>query len=149
MPITGTADDREEIRELYARYAFTIDHGPYEDWVKCFTPDGVFDSPRLGRHEGHEALRKFTVMYKHSAGDALVRHMITSVTFRIEDDRAMGGCYLNYYHVKGGKATLEALGRYQDELRKVNGEWLFQYRRVYIDGHGPSVSAPGTLANGR
>ena len=35
-----------------------------------------------------------------------------------------------------GKATLEALGRYQDELRRVNGEWLFQYRRVYIDGHG-------------
>ncbi len=136
MPITGTADDREEIRELYARYAFTIDHGPYEDWVKCFTPDGVFDSPRMGRHEGHEGLRKFTAMYKHSAGDALVRHMITNVTFRIEGDRAMGGCYLNYYHVKGGKATLEALGRYQDELRKVDGEWLFQYRRVYIDGHG-------------
>jgi hypothetical protein len=136
MPITGTADDREEIRELYARYAFTIDHGPYEDWVKCFTPDGVFDSPRMGRHEGHEGLRKFTAMYKHSSGDALVRHMITNVTFRIEGDRAMGGCYLNYYHVKGGKATLEALGRYQDELRKVDGEWLFQYRRVYIDGHG-------------
>ena len=33
------------------------------------------------------------------------------------------------------KATLEAVGRYQDELRKVNGEWLYQYRRVYIDGH--------------
>lgn len=136
MAITGSADDREQIRELYARYAFTIDHGPYEEWVKCFTADGVFDSPRLGRHEGHDALRNFTVMYKNSAGDAQVRHMMTNVTFRVEGDRAMGGCYLTYYHVKNGKATLEALGRYQDELRKVNGEWLFQYRRVYIDGHG-------------
>jgi len=136
MPITGTADDREQIRELYARYAFTIDHGPYDEWVKCFTTDGVFDSPRLGRHEGHDALLKFTAMYKNSAGDAHVRHMMTNVTFRIEGDRGMGGCYLTYYHVKNGKATLEAIGRYQDELRKVNGEWLFQYRRVYIDGHG-------------
>jgi 3-phenylpropionate/cinnamic acid dioxygenase small subunit len=135
MAITGTSDDREQIRELYARYAFTIDHGPYEDWVQCFTTDGVFDSPRLGRHEGHAALLKFTATYKNSHGDAHVRHMMTNVTFRVEDDRAMGGCYLTYYHVNSRKVTLEALGRYQDELRKVNGEWLFQYRRVHIDGH--------------
>ncbi|MBI3758402.1 MAG: nuclear transport factor 2 family protein [Deltaproteobacteria bacterium] len=136
MPLTGTSEDREQIRELYARYAFTIDHGPYEDWVKCFADDGVFDSPSLGRHEGSNALRKFTVTYKNAAGDSQVRHMMCNVTFRIEGDRAMGGCYLTYYHCKGGKATLEAIGRYQDELRKVNGEWLFQYRRVYVDGHG-------------
>jgi len=119
MPITGTAEDREQIRELYARYAFTIDHGPFDEWVRCFT-----------------ALAKFTQMYKNSAGDAQVRHMMSNVTFRVEGDTGMGGCYLAYYHCKGGKATLEAIGRYQDELRKVNGEWLFQYRRVYIDGHG-------------
>jgi len=136
MPLTGTPEDREQIRELYARYAFTIDHGPYDEWVKCFTADGIFDSPRLGRHEGQDALSKFTVTYKNSAGDAQVRHMMTNVTFRIEGDRGMGGCYLTYYHCKNGKASLEAIGRYQDELRKVDGEWLFQYRRVYVDGHG-------------
>ncbi len=64
--ITGTFDDREQIRELYARYAFTIDHGPYEDWVKCFTEDGVFESPRLGRHEGtRRAASSFTAIYKN------------------------------------------------------------------------------------
>jgi hypothetical protein len=136
MGITGTLEDREQIRELYARYAFTIDYGPYDEWVKCFTSNGVFDSPRLGRHEGHDGLMKFTAMYKASSGDAQVRHMMTNVTFRIEGDAAVGGCYLTYYHCKSGKATLQAIGRYQDELRKVDGEWLFQYRRVFIDGHG-------------
>jgi len=136
VPLSGTTDDREQIRELYARYAFTIDLGPYDDWVACFTSDGVFDSPRLGRHEGHDALRKFTEMYKNSAGDAQVRHMMTNVTFRIEGDRAKGGCYLTKKKKKNGKASLEAIGRYQDELRKVNGEWLLQYRCVHIDGHG-------------
>lgn len=136
MSITGTWEDREQIRELYSRYAFTIDYGPYDEWVKCFTPIGVFDSPRLGRHEGHEALKKFTVAYTGSHGDAQVRHMMTNVTFRIEGDMAKGGCYLTYYHCKAGKATLQAIGRYQDELRKIDGEWLFQYRRVFIDGHG-------------
>jgi hypothetical protein len=136
MGITGTLEDREQIRELYARYAFTIDYGPYDEWVRCFTVDGVFDSPRLGRHEGHEGLTKFTSTYKASHGDAQVRHMMTNVTFRIEGDMAKGGCYLTYYHCKNGKAILQAIGRYQDELRKVDGDWLFQYRRVFIDGHG-------------
>jgi 3-phenylpropionate/cinnamic acid dioxygenase small subunit len=136
MGITGTLEDREQIRELYARYAFTIDYGPHEEWVRCFTPDGVFDSPRLGRHEGHDGLTKFTATYAASHGDAQVRHMMTNVTFRIEGDMAKGGCYLTYYHCKNGKATLQAIGRYQDELRKIDGEWLFQYRRVFIDGHG-------------
>jgi hypothetical protein len=79
---------------------------------------------------------KFTAMYKASSGDSQVRHMMTNVTFRIEGDTAAGGCYLTYYHCKSGKATLQAIGRYQDELRKVDGNWLFQYRRVFIDGHG-------------
>jgi len=135
MGLTGTFEDREQIRELYARYAFTIDHGPYDDWVKCFTEDGVFDSPRLGSHVGHEGLRRFTAIYKESTGGAQVRHMMTNVIFRIDGDRATGGCYLTYYHCKNGKATLEALGRYEDQLRKVNGEWLFQNRKVHIDGH--------------
>jgi hypothetical protein len=135
MEITGTWEDREQIRELYARYAYTIDYGPYDEWVRCFTDDGVFESPRFGRHAGQAALRRFTAIYQDSNGSAQVRHMMTNVTFQIDGHRATGGCYLTYYHCKSGKATLEALGRYEDELRKVNGAWLFQRRRVSIDGH--------------
>jgi SnoaL-like protein len=135
MLSTGTLEDRVEIRELYARYAYTIDYGPYEEWVKCFTEDGVFESPRFGRHAGHRALLRFTAIYKDANGDAKVRHMMTNVTFRVDGDTATGGCYLTYYHCKNGKAILEAIGRYEDELRKVDGDWLFARRRVFIDGH--------------
>jgi 3-phenylpropionate/cinnamic acid dioxygenase small subunit len=135
MALTGTFEDREQIRELYARYAFTIDYGPYEEWLKCFTLDGVFDSPKFGRHAGYDSLKRFTEIYKGSIGSEQVRHMITNVIFRIDGDRATGGCYLTYYHCKSGRATLEAVGRYDDQLRKVGGEWLFQSRKVYIDGH--------------
>jgi 3-phenylpropionate/cinnamic acid dioxygenase small subunit len=135
MSSMGTLEDRVQIRELYARYAYAIDYGPYPEWVKCFTEDGVFDSPRLGRHEGHAALLRFTAIYKESNGDAKVRHMMTNVTFKVDGDTATGGCYLTYYHCKNGKLTLEAIGRYEDEMRKVNDEWLFARRRVFIDGH--------------
>ena len=135
MAITGSWEDHEQIRELYSRYAYTIDLGRSEEWVNCFTADGVFDSPLLGRHAGHDGLRRFTAIYRESAAGAQVRHVMSNLTFEINGDRAKGGCYLTYYHCKGGKATLQAVGRYEDELAKANGAWLYKRRQVFIDGH--------------
>jgi 3-phenylpropionate/cinnamic acid dioxygenase small subunit len=135
MAITGTWEDHEQIRELYARYAYTVDFEQYQDWVKCFTEDGVFQSPIFGQNKGKEGLLKFTAVYKESQGGSQVRHIMSNITFHIEGDRGTGGCYLSYYHCKDGKVSLAALGRYEDKLRKVNGEWLFESRKVHLDGH--------------
>jgi hypothetical protein len=37
MAITGTLEDREEVRALHARYCLTIDAGRYDEWIDCFT----------------------------------------------------------------------------------------------------------------
>ncbi len=136
MTSSGTWEDHEQIRDLYARYAHAVDLGRYEEWIECFTSDGVFESPRFGRYQGVEGLRRFTAIYKESNGAAQVRHMMTNVMFEISGDRATGSCYLNYYHCRDGKVSLSALGRYEDQLRKVNGRWRFESRRVHIAGHG-------------
>lgn len=134
MPaITGSAEDREQIRELYARYAIYIDNSRFEDWVNCFTEDGIFESPLLGKHAGSDALRKFCASYKESWGGAQVRHMMVNVSFDINGDQAQGTCNLIYFHIKGGKTELAAVGGYRDELRKVGGNWLFAHRKVWID----------------
>jgi 3-phenylpropionate/cinnamic acid dioxygenase small subunit len=135
--LTGTLEDREEIRELYARYAHTIDNGHYEQWIDCFTEDGVFESPRFGRHAGSEGLKRFTVVYQESLGGAKPLHHMTNVTFSLSGDHADGSCYLAYYHCKEGKAALSAVAHYVDRLRKVDGEWKFSSRRVVLDGHHP------------
>ena len=134
-PIAGTWEEREQVRELYARYAFTIDYNRFEEWVRCFTEDGVFESPIFGRHQGSQGLLKFTAQYKESMGGAKVIHVMSNLSFRLDGEHGTGGCYLNYYHVKDGKLSLAALGRYEDHLRRVNGEWLFESRKVHIDGH--------------
>ena len=134
MPLTGTPEDREQIRELYARYAFTIDHGPYDEWVKCFTADGVFDSPRLGRHEGQDALRKFTVTYKNSAGDAQVRHMMTNVTFRIEGDAGWAGAISRTTIAKMARRRLKRSDATRTNCARlmVSG---YSSSRGHVDGH--------------
>ncbi len=126
-------EEREEIRELYVRYALTIDEDRREEWVACFTDDGVFESPRLGRYAGREELLRFTRVYKEFQAGAQVRHMVNNISVQIEGDRATGTCYLTYYHTKGGKSELAAVGGYHDRLRKVGGKWLFEHRKVFVD----------------
>ena len=126
-------DDREKIRELYARYAVAIDEGDYDEWVKCFAEDGTFESPRFGRHSGHEGLRRFTRIYRESLRGAQVRHVITNIRITLNGDQAEGGCHLTYYHSHRGKSELAAVGGYRDSLRKVEGVWLFASRKVFLD----------------
>jgi len=134
MPkITGTPEDREQIRELYARYAIYVDNERFDDWVQCFTPDGVFDSPMFGKLAGHDELREFTQSYSRSWDGGKVRHMMVNVSFDIDDDTATGFCNLIYFSLKNGKMEIAAVGAYSDKLHKINGEWRFTYRKVHID----------------
>ena len=117
--ITGTIEDREEIRDLYARYAHTIDNGQFNEWIDCFTDDGVFESPRFGKHTGREGLRRFSAIYKDSLGGAKPFHQMTNVIFNIEGDKASGCCYLTYIIARERTtAALSACGRYNDRLRR-------------------------------
>jgi 3-phenylpropionate/cinnamic acid dioxygenase small subunit len=132
--LTETLEDHDEIRELYARYAHAIDNAEFDRWLDCFTKDGVFESPRFGRHSGSEGLKRFTAIYKESLGGAKSLHHISNVLFSLSGEEATGGCYLAYYHCKDGVATLSAVAHYIDRLRKVDGRWKFSSRRVVVDG---------------
>lgn len=135
MPrITGTFEDREQIRELYARYANYVDTSRFDEWIACFTPDGVFESPLMGIFRGPEELRRFTGQYESSWAGGGVRHMMVNVSFDIDGDTATGTCGLIYFKVHDGKSEYLLTGGYHDTLRRVDGEWRFSHRKVYIDG---------------
>jgi 3-phenylpropionate/cinnamic acid dioxygenase small subunit len=134
MPkITGTFEDREQIRELYARYAIYIDSSRFSDWVNCFTQDGVFESPLMGKFAGHAELHKFTGQYHESWAGGGVRHMMVNVSFDVQGDLATGTCSLIYFKVHDGKSEYLLTGGYHDTLRKENSEWRYTHRKVYLD----------------
>lgn len=135
MVDVNVLQDRLDVKELYSRYALTIDNNEADAWVDCFTEDGTFVSTRFGTHKGKEGLRRFTKLYRESLGGAEVLHVITNVHFKLEGDAGAGTCYLTYYHCKGGKIQQSAVGRYKDTLRKVNGRWYFASRSVSLEGH--------------
>ena len=57
-PAKLTADDRLEIIELYAKYAWAIDLCDPEGVREVFAEDGHFDHLWQGRVQGHEAILK-------------------------------------------------------------------------------------------
>lgn len=126
-------EDKDEIRDLLTRYCLYIDSGRYEDWVQCFSEDGVFDSPILGRWQGREALRQFTEKYRAWTGAAQPRHCIMNVLITIEGLHATAECYLLMTHATASKTELVLSGRYEDRLEKIGGKWLFKERKVQPD----------------
>jgi 3-phenylpropionate/cinnamic acid dioxygenase small subunit len=131
--MTTMLEEKEEIRDLITRYCLYIDAGRYDDWVNCFTDDGVFDSPILGRWQGKTALKQFTEKYRAWTGAAQPRHCVMNVLLQVEGNRATSECYLLMTHATEGKTELVISGRYEDRIEKVNGKWLFKERKVRPD----------------
>ena len=116
-------EDRDAIRDLAARYCHNFDHGNADGVADLFTEDGVFDPgfPGFDALESREAIRAFV----GSLTAGTVHHMVTDLAYDIDGDRATG---VASFLVTAGTAIV-TVGRYQDELRRVDGTWRF-VRRV-------------------
>ena len=130
-------EDREKVRELHARFALSFDEGRYEEWINCYTPEGVFDSPWVGRHAGREGLRKFT---QDIAASNLgkQRHIITNLCLNLESDYGTGVCNLTVYVTRDGITQLLLIGGYNTTLRKIDGEWYFASVVPFVDTKKPA-----------
>ncbi len=131
-------EDREKVRELFARFCHRIDEGRYEEWVGTFTPDGVFDSPVVGRHAGREGLLKFTRdLAASSMGEVKQRHLVTNLIMNLEANRGTTLCNLTVYVTRDGVTQLLLIGGYRTELRKIDGEWYFVNVTPFVDTKTP------------
>ena len=133
MAITGTLEDREQIRDSVRALRLTIDNGRYEEWIDCFTDDGVFESPRFGKHSGREGLS----VHRDLQGIARRREGAPSspIMFKLDGDNATGRCYLLYYHCKDGKVQQSTVGYLHRQAAQDAGGWRFESRQVTILGH--------------
>ncbi len=115
----GYLEDRLAINDLFVRYTTALDRGDVETLVDCFTPDGSLDSPAVGQHAGHPAIRAFAERFaRFHAGGAQLRHAISNLAAEIDGDRATATCYLLNVLTRDGKSRLLAPGRYECELSK-------------------------------
>lgn len=119
--------DREEIRELIARYAHRVTEG--ESVADMFTDDGVFIVRFPGRPvmetRGRLALDALYGPGWHSPARPLP--MIHNHLIRIDGDRAIGICSNELRMTEAGESMIGS-GSYEDQFRRENGQWKFVVR---------------------
>jgi len=142
-PVYG--QDRAEIEDLMARYLFAMDYNDFDTYADTFTEDGTLEFARgkvIGREEIRESARQFKQavagIYQDIDGNpAILRHVLCQSVIRVEGDRAW---HTGFWFETANDGPREASGRftptlgtfgvYEDELRRVDGEWKFFYRNI-------------------
>lgn len=134
------ADERALIENLQARYLFALDFKDHDLYVTTFTPHGVLDVGN-GEIVGREAIK--AAVANMPGG----RHHITNLVLRIDGDRATGrAAWMHTGKNAEGRMTIGGYGHYEDDLVKVDGEWLFAKRRIYNEGREAWAAPPGNPA---
>ena len=149
---TGSyAEDRAQIEDLQARYMFALDFHDYDTYVSTFTEDGILDiiawqvqgrdaikkalqgSPAGEAEEEGEPAEEPVAQPEEGPYPATGRHNITNIVLKIDGDKAVGRAYWFHYGNNNPerKAGLDSYGYYEDELVKVDGQWLFSKRVIY------------------
>jgi hypothetical protein len=123
--------DREEIKELTARYCWHVQHAQGEAIAHLFTDDGVLETsqPDFKPVRGMDALVKFygSITPPEAPVPFIHNHIIE---FDGEND-AHGSCCIDARFTRKGDSILGA-GWYEDKYRRVNGKWRFAVRRVFF-----------------
>ncbi|MEI9986916.1 MAG: nuclear transport factor 2 family protein [Aliidongia sp.] len=136
------AADRAEIENLQARYLFALDWQDGPAYASTFAEDGVLDWAG-GIVQGRAAIAEEVAGMRANFAKleaaivpkrpSRLRHYITNIVLKIEGDRATGRAY--WFETnndnRGYTPYVGGYGHYEDELRKVDGHWLFTRRKIW------------------
>jgi SnoaL-like protein len=114
-------EDRDAIRDLFARYCLYVDTGAAEQWAATFTEDGEFLTDRVTL-VGRDSLKSFAA----SLPPGGLHHMVTNQAIDIDGDTAT--CRASV--LVTSKGVIVTTGRSLDELRRVDSCWRI-VRRTY------------------
>jgi uncharacterized protein (TIGR02246 family) len=125
-----SAEDRLDIMDLIARYAYTLDSGDLDGYVNNFAPDGVL----FAQHKGRDEIRAYVAMLMRQGragplpdGDVAYRHFVGSPVIDATNGRVIVHSYLLWVNM-GSEPPVSAAAEYTDECVKLDGQWFFQSR---------------------
>jgi hypothetical protein len=111
--VSLTVEDRVQIHDLHARYAYAFDGADADAWAAVFTDDGRFAPPGLDAVVGTEALHGFISARSRDAPG--MRHLVVNILVEPDGDAARGRAYFLASPLGGaGKFGLRNSGRSAD-----------------------------------
>jgi SnoaL-like domain len=126
----GLAQVSAGVQAAIAAYTHALDDGRTDDVVAAYCPDGFCDMPGLGRHVGHEALRRAYGQLAPNGG----RHLVFN-TDLVEWDDAEATVRSDVVLLMKGERgwKIGVVGRYDDVLHRTDGTWRFHSRVAEFD----------------
>lgn len=144
MAFTGPLEDRVLIRELMDTHAHGVMTKDPELWGSIWADDAFWELPEfpdLGGFDGKPAIvAGWLESMNHYGLDGMTRPMIYFMqpgSIEVDGDRASAVAYtIEIYDDPASGKRIHANGRYDDQLEKRDGRWLFtrrSYRTVFAD----------------
>lgn len=144
MPFEGPALDRLAIRELMDTHAHGVMTLDADLWGSIWADDAYWELPEypdLGGFSGKQAIvAGWLESMKHYGLDAMTKPMIYFMqpgSIEIDGDRANAVAYtIEIFDDPTSGKRIHATGRYDDQLERRDGKWLFtrrSYRTVFAD----------------
>src|ERR1700726_4648787 len=125
-------EDREEIKELTAKYAHWVARGEGARVTDLFTDDGRFINEGIGEKpnievRGRKQLDEFYPgLKKGMALPCIHNHII-----ELDGDNAKGTCTIEVRITRNNQSIIGS-GYYADNYRRVNDQWKFAERHAYF-----------------
>ena len=129
---------REEIRDLVTRYNSNSDTGRFPQLMELFDDSSVMTLDGVNVYNGRSEIINIFNNAKGRLNSAdvpkYIRHFVATHQIDLESETAARGrCYFAVITHIG----LDHWGRYVDTYKKVDGKWLFDTRKVFVDGTDP------------
>ncbi|HJQ82688.1 MAG TPA: nuclear transport factor 2 family protein [Candidatus Binatia bacterium] len=123
------------IQDTIVRYAHLVDRGRIDELLELFAEDATLEAGDAPPAHGRAAIRAFFTATGERLAAAtarpMIRHHVSSVLVTMETpDAATADSYFLAVTERGP----DHWGRYRDRLVRREGRWVFQHRRVRVDG---------------
>lgn len=114
------------VQAAIGAYAQALDAGRNDDIAELFVPDGVAEIAGMATFEGRDAIREGFAAFAPTQPQLhlVANTVVTSFT----EDEATAVSNLAFFQRGESGWAVQLVGRYDDTLRRQDGEWRFQRR---------------------
>lgn len=117
-------EDQEAIKQLQYQYGYRLDERDWEGWADLFAPAATGAFEGWGTVTGRDEIAAFGrdvvgANFEYSA------HVTHQPIISVNGNTAIGSRYLDVYYVLTDGTAAWRQGRYDDEFKRVNGDWKF------------------------
>lgn len=133
-PARIPAEDRLDMIELMARYAWSYDCGHMDGFIQCFTPDGIIEAFGKEEARGHASMKPLLEMLFKIRGDKGWQHLTDHHHFQ-EFDGVRCKVYSYFLMPEMDKVakvnSVRSMGYYISYCVKIDDEWYFEKRSIH------------------